>query len=121
MELVTMFKKLSAALFAISLVAVAQPASAQANWNVVAGSPLAIVSVTLRTATTPASVTGQGGFVWSFNGLPNGSPGTVEEFGATLNGKAVFPKALGPGMRCEVNGRLTSQSSGVITKIACIG
>ena len=122
-----MFKPLSAAIVALSLVAVAQPASAQISLArplptpspiaaPVTGFSLTIAAVTLRTATAPASVTGRAGVVWSFNGS-----GTVAGAGATLNGTPVAPAALKVGMTCLIDGTKTGDLTGLITKIACKG
>jgi len=106
MDLVTMFKKLSAALVAMSLVAIAQSAFAQqSEWPLITnGGSTTILAVTPKNATTSAKVKFDGrNFARPLNGveyfnLPNVTNATRY---IKLNGVAVEPSALKPGMTCS--------------------
>ena len=99
-----MFKKLSPALVAISLVAVAQPALAQdATHNMIVGS------------TTENSVTGQAGPIWTY------APGNRK---VTVEGQRTLRKNVKKGMYCSITGTRTGDWStgiknGTINEIAC--
>ncbi len=101
-----MFKKLSAAFVATSIVAIAQPALAQSVQSLLTnnGGSTTILAVTPKSATTRARVKFDGSnFYRPLNGvqyfnLPNVTNATNY---IKLNGVAVEPSALKPGMTCS--------------------
>lgn len=89
-----MFKKLSVALVAMSLVVVAHPASAQMMcW----GGPCKIIP-DLKDQITIKSTDGKKVFATNGNSYPVPKPKEV-----SVDGSQVAPEALKPDMVCEVN------------------
>ena len=89
-----MMKKLSAAIVAMSLVAVAQPASAQVMcWD----GPCKKIP-DLKDQITIKSIDGKKVFATNGNSYPVPKPKEV-----SVDGLQVAPEALKPGIACEVN------------------
>jgi hypothetical protein len=93
-----MLNKLSAAVVAMSLVAVAQPASAQKAkcWGGTGNNCPKIPDV--KDQITIKSIDGQKVFATNGNSYPVPKPKEV-----SVDGLQVAPEALKPGMVCEVN------------------
>ena len=98
-----MFKKLSAAFVAMSLAAVAQPASAQNFPRPVQSFKMTVASV------TATSVKGGSGVVWTLN------PGAV----VVRWNERTTVTALRQYDQCTINGTLQSRTAGTIDVISC--
>lgn len=106
---------------AVSVVFIAQAASAQVPAKPLPGGgkivnqAVTLKAVTPRTAATAAaaSVTLANGMVWSFNGS-----GNVASAGATVAGVAVSPNKLTAGMSCVLNGT-RAPGGNTIDTLAC--
>ena len=106
---------------AVSLVVIAQAASAQTITKPgmpSTGTPITkngtIKVVTPRTASAGASVTMANGLVWLFNGS-----GNIASAGATVAGVAVAPGALKAGMNCVLTGTQGAPTGNLIKTLAC--
>lgn len=108
-----MFKKLSAALVALSLVAVSQPAVSQT-------SPKSIIlgQLIVNVPNTKPSVVDLGsGMSWTFTNVGN-NPAAIP----TLDGVAVTPSDLKKGMECSVTGIQIGSGKfplNAVTSMAC--
>lgn len=112
---------------AVSVVVLAQAASAQVPTKPLLGVPpnqlpvitkvvnqaVTLLAVTPRSATAAVSVTVAKWTVWSFNGS-----GDIASAGATVAGVAVGPGKLTAGMSCVLNGT-RAPGRNTIATLAC--